>query len=391
MSKLLLKMFVKDYENIKDFQVRQKYGFLSSIVGIIVNILLFSLKCIAGLITGAISIFADAFNNLSDAGSSIVNLIGFKIALSPPDEEHPFGHGRAEYIAGLMISFIITIMGFELGKNSFERIFSSESINFDIVPTVILLASVLTKLWLFFFNKKLGCLINSVSMKATATDSLSDVIATLAVLFGMLFYVFTGISIDGYIGLLVAGFILFSGVKTAKESLSPLLGQIPDDELVKDIEQTVCGYNEVLGLHDLIIHNYGVGVSMITLHAEIPASMDFLEAHELIDIIEDDLKIKYNCSATIHMDPVVTDDEEANCIKAEIKRIAKEISPALSIHDFRMTRGIHQCNLIFDVVVPFKFEYSEKRLREEFETRIRQTDEKFCLVINFDRKLTNLD
>lgn len=391
MTKLLLKLFVKDYTNTADPAVRQKYGFLSSIVGIVMNILLFAGKCLAGVFTGAISIIADAFNNLSDAGSSIVTLVGFKISMAPADEEHPFGHGRAEYIAGLIISFIIMIMGVELGKTSFEKIFSPEEVTFSVISVIILFASVLVKLWLCLFNKKLGKMVNSVTMKATATDSLSDVIATSAVILGIFFTLFTKINIDGYVGILVAAFIIFSGFKTAKDSISPLLGQMPDDGLVRDIEKTVCDYHDVIGVHDLIVHNYGVGVRMISLHAEVPASIDFIAAHELIDVIEDDLKIKYKCNATIHMDPVVVDDEETNMLREAVKRIATEIDPALSTHDLRMTKGIYQSNLIFDVVVPFKFRLNEHELRDEFEKRLRLIDDKYCVVVNIDKKLSNLD
>lgn len=386
-----LRLFVKDYNNTNDSVVRKRYGLLSSVVGIVVNIILFAGKAFAGAITGSISVIADAINNLSDAGSSIVTLIGFKISSAPADAEHPFGHGRAEYVSGLVIAFIIMLMGFELGKSSIEKIFSPEEIVFDTLSVVILGCSILFKLWLCYFNRSLGSKINSVPMKASAIDSLSDVIATSAVIAGMIFFTATGINIDGYIGVVVAAFILYSGFKTAKESLSPLLGQMPDEERSREIVDTVCGYSNIIGVHDLLIHNYGVGINMISLHAEVPADMDFSEAHELIDVIEDDLKIKYNCLATIHMDPVCTNDPETNKIKEQVREIVEEIGPELSIHDFRKTNGVYQENLIFDIVLPWKYKYSEAEIKDMISKRVKEINGKYFTVINIDRKMNKLD
>lgn len=391
MTKLLAKLFIKNYTQTDDKDVRKRYGFLSGIVGIVMNILLFSGKILAGVFTCSISVIADAFNNLSDAGSSIITLIGFKIASAPPDKEHPFGHGRAEYLAGLIVSFIICFMGFELAKSSIEKIITPEEISFDVFSLVMLVASILVKLWLCLFNRKLGSMIDSVSMKATAMDSLSDVITTTAVILGIVFFACTGINIDGYVGVLVAAFIIYTGIKTAKESLSPLLGQMPDKQLCREIADTVCGYKDIVGVHDLIIHNYGVGVSMISLHAEVPDSMNFTAAHELIDIIEDDLKIKYSCIATIHMDPVSVDDEETNTIRGKVKLIVKAIDSSLSIHDFRLTKGEVHSNLIFDVVAPYNFRLNDVQLRESICQGIKAIDSKYFVVINVDHELAELD
>ena len=391
MTKLLAKIFIKDYTQTDDKDVRKRYGFFSGIVGIIMNILLFAGKILAGVFTRSISVIADAFNNLSDAGSSIITLIGFKIAAAPPDREHPFGHGRAEYLAGLIVSFIICFMGFELAKSSIDKIITPEEITFDIFSLVILVASILIKLWLCLFNRKLGSMVNSVSMKATAMDSLSDVVATTAVILGIVFFICTGINIDGYIGVLVAAFIIYTGIKTAKESLSPLLGQMPDKQLCREISDTVCGYKDIVGVHDLIIHNYGVGVSMISLHAEVPDSMNFTQAHELIDIIEDDLKIKYSCNATIHMDPVSMNDEETNTLREKVKLVVKEIDASLSIHDFRLTKGEIHSNLIFDVVAPYKFRLNDAQLKERICQDIKEIDSKYFVVINVDHELAELD
>ncbi len=272
MTKFLIRLFIgktADYSS----DTRKKYGFLSGITGIILNLLVFTGKLIAGILSGAVSVVADALNNLSDAGSSIVNMVGFKIAMTPPDREHPFGHGRAEYVAGLIISFIITLMGVELAKSSVDKIIVPEAPDISVLTFVILFASVLVKLWMFFFNRKLGSEINSVSLKATASDSISDVTATVAVILGMAASVIFDVNIDGWAGLLVSVFIVVSGLKTAKESLSPLMGQMPEKELVEDIKSTVNSYEGIIGMHDLIVHNYGVGISFISFHAEVASSM----------------------------------------------------------------------------------------------------------------------
>ena len=385
MTKLLIKLFVKDHENIKDPDVRTRYGYLGSVTGIVLNVLLFAGKFIAGLLSGAISVTADAFNNLSDAGSSIMSLVGFKMAAQPADEEHPFGHGRMEYVSGLVISFVILLMGFELAQSSVTKIFNPADITFSWLTLGILITSVLVKLWMSIFNHHIGKKINSTSMKATAVDSLSDCISTSAVIVAMLVFRFAGVNIDSYIGLAVALFILYSGVNTFRESLTPLLGTRPDKEFVDEITATVENYPDIVGTHDMIVHDYGVGNLIISMHAEVPMEMDFNAAHELIDMIEEQLKKKYKCLVTIHMDPVAVNDEKAMAIRAQVSEIVKKIDERMSIHDFRMTDGIDRDNLIFDVVVPFGLKMTDAEVRENVSVAVSALDPHYFCVINIDK------
>lgn len=385
MTRLLIRLFVKDSSNVKDPAVRTRYGYLGAITGIILNVLLFTGKFIAGIISGAISVTADAFNNLSDAGSSIMSLVGFKMAAQPADEEHPFGHGRMEYVSGLVISFVILLMGFELAQSSVVKIFNPEDITFSWLTLGILIASVLVKLWMGLFNFKLGKMINSTSMKATAVDSISDCISTSAVIAAMLVFYFAGVNIDSYIGLAVALFILYSGVNTFRESLTPLLGTRPDKELVEEITATVENYPDIVGTHDMIVHDYGVGNLIISMHAEVPMEMDFNAAHELIDMIEEQLKKKYKCLVTIHMDPVAVNDEKTMTAKAMVSQIVREIDSRMSIHDFRMTEGRDRENLIFDVVVPFGLKMTDAQVRETICTKVSEVDKTYFCVINVDK------
>ena len=385
MTKLLIKLFIKDSENVKDPAVRTRYGYLGSITGIVLNVLLFAGKFIAGLVSGAISVTADAFNNLSDAGSSVMSLVGFKIAAQPADEEHPFGHGRMEYVSGLVISFVILLMGFELAKSSVAKIITPEDIKFSWLTLGILITSVLVKLWMALFNHSLGKKINSTSMRATAVDSLSDCISTSAVIVAMLVFYFADVNIDSYIGLAVALFILYSGVNTFRDSLTPLLGTKPEKEFVDEITATVEKYPDIVGTHDMIVHDYGVGNLIISMHAEVPMEMDFNAAHELIDMIEDQLKKKYNCLVTIHMDPVAVNDQKTMAIKAQVTKIVKSIDSRMSIHDFRMTDGKDRDNLIFDVVVPFGLKMTDAEVREAISEKVCKLDKAFFCVINVDK------
>lgn len=385
MTQLLINLFIKDADNIKDPDVRTKYGYLGSVTGILLNVVLFAGKLIAGVISGAISVTADAFNNLSDAGSSIMSLVGFKMAAQPADEEHPFGHGRMEYVSGLVISFVILLMGFELAKSSVVKIISPDKIKFSWLTLWILVASVLVKLWMGLFNHKLGKRINSTSMKATAVDSISDCISTSAVIIAMLVFYFAQLNIDSYIGLAVALFIIYSGINTFKESLTPLLGTKPEKEFVDEINAKVQSYANIVGTHDLIVHDYGVGNLIISMHAEVPMEMDFSAAHELIDSIEDDLKHSYKCLVTIHMDPVAVGDEKTTAIKSQVSDIVKSIDSRMSIHDFRMTGGKERENLIFDVVVPFGTKMTDAQVREQISSKVVQIDPAYCCVINIDK------
>lgn len=385
MTKLLVRLFVKDSENVKDPAVRTRYGYLGSVTGIVLNVLLFAGKFIAGLISGAISVTADAFNNLSDAGSSIMSLVGFRMAAQPADEEHPFGHGRMEYVSGLVISFLILLMGFELAKESVGKMITPKDIKFSWLTLWILAASVLVKLWMGLFNHTLGKKINSTSMKATAADSISDCISTSAVIVAMLVLYFAKVNIDSYIGLAVALFILYSGVNTFRESLTPLLGTRPEKEFVEEITATVEKHPDIVGTHDMIVHDYGVGNLIISMHAEVPMEMDFNAAHELIDMIEDELKRKYKCLVTIHMDPVAVNDEKAMAIKAQVSEIVKKIDERMSIHDFRMTDGKDRDNLIFDVVVPFGLKMTDAEVRENVCVSVSALDPRYFCVINIDK------
>jgi len=386
MTKLLIRLFVRDSNNIKDAAVRVRYGYLGSVTGIVLNILLFAGKLIAGIISGAISVTADAFNNLSDAGSSIVSLVGFKMAAQPADEEHPFGHGRMEYVSGLIISFLILLMGFELAHESVLKMISPKDIRFSWLTLCILIASVLVKLWMGLFNLTLGKRINSTSMKATAADSISDCISTSAVIVAMLVFYFAGVNIDSIIGLLVALFILYNGVKTFRESLTPLLGTKPDKEFVDEITAAVEKYPDIVGTHDMIVHDYGVGNLIISMHAEVPMQMEFNAAHELIDMIEDELKKKYNCLVTIHMDPVAVNDERVMAVKAQVSEVVRNIDSRMSIHDFRMTDGRDRVNLIFDLVVPFGLGMTDAQVRENVSARVSALDKAYCCVISIDRE-----
>lgn len=387
MTNLLIKLFVKDSKNTSDPAVRKRYGYLGAFTGIVLNILLFLGKLIAGILSGGISVIADAFNNLSDAGSSIMTFVGFKMAGMPADSEHPYGHGRMEYVSGIIISFIIMMMGFELGKSSVEKIFSHEKSEFSILAVSVLGASLLVKLWMALFNTKLGRKIDSATMKAAAADSLSDCISTSVVIICMFIQLFSGFELDSYAGIIVALFILYTGFNTFKESLTPLLGAKPKKELVEEIENTVMNYDGIVGVHDLMVHDYGVGRMVISLHAEISSKTDIMLAHELIDLIEDDLREKYRCSVTIHMDPVVVDDQKADEVKKVVLDIIKNIDSSLTIHDFRITDGVSRINVIFDLVTPFGFRYKDGELALMIKNAIAEKDGRLNAVITVERSM----
>lgn len=391
MTNLLLKAFVKNYEDVKNPKVREAYGAFSGIVGIICNLILFALKFFAGVITSSVSISADAFNNLSDAGSSVITLVGFKMAGKPADTDHPFGHGRIEYIAGLAVSAVIIVMAVELFKDSVDKIIHPQPMDFRIITVVILVGSILVKMWMAFFNTQLGKRIDSAAMKATATDSLSDCIATGVVLISLFVTFFTGFNIDGFAGVIVALFVFMAGIEAAKETLYPLLGQPPEKEFVEEIEKLVMEDEHIIGIHDLIVHDYGPGRVFASLHAEVPYSMDMLEAHDIIDIAEKRVSDKMNCGISIHMDPVVNDDEEVNELKRMVLKIVKNIDKTLSIHDFRTTKGPYLTNLIFDVVVPFKFKYSDEEIKKMISQQISEKKERCYAVITVERSYTKID
>ncbi len=385
MTDFLVRHFVRDYQQVQDPAVRERYGVLSGGVGIFLNLLLSLGKFFAGVVTGSIAVTADAFNNLSDAGSSVVTLVGFKLAGQKADDGHPFGHGRIEYLAGLLVSLLILMVGVELGKTSIEKIVQPEEVAFSILSVGILVCSILIKLWMSLFNRKLGKRIHSAAMQATATDSLSDVVATSAVLAGTLIGHFAHVSIDGWIGVVVAVFILRAGWGAAKDTLNPLLGTAPDPELVKAIQQLVLSHEQVVGMHDLVIHDYGPGRRMCSFHAEVPEGDDIMEAHDAIDHIEREIQEKFGIETTAHMDPIATGDSEVARLREQMSELVREIDPDMSIHDFRLTRGPRHSNLIFDVVVPHRCRLSDEEIRRRITEAAEQVVPGCYVVLQLDR------
>ena len=384
MISLLAKWLIPNYDNTSDGVVRRAYGQLCGFVGIGLNILLFAGKFFAGTLSGSIAVTADAFNNLSDAGSSVVTLLGFRLAGRKPDPEHPFGHGRMEYLSGLVVSALILLMGVELAKSSFQKILHPEEVEFSVVALLILLASIAVKLYMSVYNRRIGKKINSSAMVATGIDSLSDTISTAAVLVAMLVGKFTGLMIDGWVGMLVALFILYSACRAAIETVNPLLGQAPEEEFVQRIGELVLAHEEVCGIHDLVVHDYGPGRVMISLHAEVPASGDILELHDLIDSIEMELREQLDCEAVIHMDPVVTDDALTTDLRMKTAALVREVDERATIHDFRMVVGPTHTNLIFDVAVPFGGEKTNHQIEEEIKTRVRQMEGTYFAVVRVE-------
>ena len=387
MITFLASLFIKDSKNYKEPSVRQAYGVLSGAVGIGLNILLFFGKWLAGTISGSIAIIADAFNNLSDAGSSIITLIGFRLSGLEPDPEHPFGHGRMEYISGLLVSVAILVMGLELIWSSIGKLRSPEPIESSALVFGILIASILVKLYMFFYNHSLSKKIESAAMKATSVDSLSDTVATTLVLIATLISKYTGLLLDGWFGILVGLFILYTGGSTLKETIDLLLGQPPKQEFIDEVKEIVLGHSMVHGVHDLIVHDYGPGRVMISLHAEVDVNGDIQDIHEQIDHIEHELQEKLHCSATIHMDPIVTDDKEVLAMKAKVEEMVHFLDESFSMHDFRMVRGSTRTNLIFDVEVPRKTSYTDNEIVNWLKERIHELPgSKYFAVIQIDHE-----
>lgn len=365
MTNLLVRLFIKDSENVNNTIVRRSYGVLAGIVGIICNIILFIAKLTTGIVTGAISITADAVNNLSDAASSIITLVGFKMAGKSADREHPYGHGRIEYITGLMISLVIILVGVELFRSSIENIFSPEDTDFSIASIIVLGFSILLKLWMSMFNRKLSKKLNSSALHATSIDSLSDCIATSAVIFGIVIGMLTGINLDAYIGMLVACFVMTAGFKSAAESLNPLIGEAPDSEFVAEIEKTVLSDSRVLGLHDVLVHSYGATHVVASLHAELPADIDLMTAHNIIDEIEDKIHTKFGCEITIHADPIETDKEITAPLYTDVLEAVKSIDNSFSIEHFRITQGYDRSYVLFNLVAPQEIEITSANQARE--------------------------
>lgn len=385
MTAFLVRHFIPNSSNTDDPAVRERYGVLSGIVGIVLNLLLFGGKFAVGLLTGAISATADAFNNLSDAASSIVTLIGFRLAGQKPDEDHPFGHGRIEYLAGLIVSLLILLVGVELLKSSVKTILSPSDVEFSALSAAVLAASVLIKLWMGRFNRILSRRIHSPAMAATATDSLSDAAATSVVLLGLLVGHFFSLHIDGWLGLLVALFILKAGFCSAKDTLDPLLGQPADPELVAGIERTILNHPQILGIHDLILHDYGPGRRMMSVHAEIAADSDLMEAHDIIDHVERELSSTYRLEAVIHMDPIAQNDPATLALYDRVLTLVTAIHPAITIHDFRVTPGPLLTNLIFDAVVPYEVKMSDDAVRDAIAEQVKTLGETYYAVVDIDR------
>jgi len=384
MIALLARIFIKTDDNTTPAEKRQAYGTLCSTVGIVLNLLLSAGKFLAGTLSGSIAITADAANNLSDAGSSVVTLLGFRLGGQKADKDHPFGHGRFEYLSGLVVAMLIVLMGFELAKSSVDKIRHPQPVEADWLTVVILCVSIAVKLYMFFYNRSYGKRFDSAAMEATATDSLSDCAATATVLAATLAAQFADLQIDGWCGILVAALIFWSGLKAGKETLDPLLGTPPAPEYVERIRDLVMSHEEVIGIHDLVVHDYGPNRCMISLHAEVSSTGDVLEIHDAIDNIEKELQETLGCVAVIHMDPVVTDDGITEETRRKVAMLVHCIDEEISIHDFRLVPGPTHTNLIFDAVVPFKFRLSDEEVRRKIDAAVRALDENYCTVINVE-------
>lgn len=385
MITLLARLFIRDRDKVADAGVRRAYGMLCSLTGIGLNILLFLGKYLAGRLSGSIAMTADAFNNLSDAGSSVITLLGFRMAAKKPDPGHPFGHGRIEYLSGVAVSLIIIVVGVQLGLESINKIISPEPVDAGLVPMLVLVASICVKGYMFAYNRGIGRKINSPGMSATAVDSLSDCIATGVVLISMLLARFADVNADGWGGAAVAVFIIFSGFRAAKETLSPLLGNPPDPQLVKDITDIVMSHPEVLNVHDLIVHDYGPGRVMVSLHAEVPGDGDIYALHDAIDTAEYELQEKLGCSAVIHLDPVSPDGTKTAHMRDELADAAKAVDPRLSIHDFRIVDGPTHTNVIFDAVLPNDSPVTEDEAKAQLETIVHGLWENSHPKVHIDR------
>ncbi|MDR2023437.1 MAG: cation diffusion facilitator family transporter [Hungatella sp.] len=382
MTDFLVRTFVREYKNTEDTQVRTQYGLMASIVGICCNVLLFGAKLFVGMLVGSISVMADAFNNLSDAASSVVGFVGVKMAGKPADEDHPFGHGRVEYIAAFIVAFLVIQVGFSFLKTSIGKIIHPEEMTFKAVSVVILLLSVCVKLWMALFNNTLGKRIQSAVMKATAADSLGDVITTSATILSILVYGIWGLNIDGIIGIVVSVIVMWAGVKIAKDTLTPLIGEPIDPKLYGEITEFVESYDGIIGSHDLIVHNYGPSRSMASIHAEVPNDVDIEVSHEIIDTIEREAVRRFGIFLVIHMDPVETKDSRVMEFGNMLKQVLEEIDSRISFHDFRMIEGKSQINLIFDLVVPREYDREKKDwLKEEVTKKVTEIDKRCCLII----------
>ncbi len=388
MTQFIIRKFIPDAENVKDAQVRERYGIVSGIVGLLCNLFLFAVKLCIGLATASISVAADAVNNLSDGLSSLISVIGFKLAGKAPDSKHPFGYGRTEYLAGLAVAFLIGLVGIEFAKSSIERILHPSPILFSPVLLVILALSMLVKLWMGAFNRELGHRIDSPVLLAAMQDSINDVVTTTVVLVGMAASRFTDIPIDGYVGLIVAAFILWSGIGIARDTLNPLIGQAADPDIAQNIESIVLEFDGIIGVHDLIVHNYGAGKSLASLHAEVPDTANFVAIHEVVDEAEKEVWKRTGVFLVIHMDPISVNDARVDHLRTLADAVITRVDSRLTMHDFRVVDGDRQINLIFDVVAPFEYQ-GEKRttLLRDIRKGLRARDKRFNAVITVDHQM----
>ncbi len=385
MTKLLVKIFVGSNFEPDDPKIRGKYGTLTSVVGIVLNFLLFVFKFIFGSISGSVAISADAINNLSDAGSSLISLISFRISSKPADREHPFGHARIEYIASMAVGVIVLLIGFDLLKEAFGKIFEPVAMSKSVYVIVVLVLSILAKLWLGIFYRKIGTTIDSEILRAASADSFSDVLSTSATLVSALVWIAFDLNIDAYVGLVVSVFIMIAGLKILNENKNIILGTAPDPDTVEIIRKKALEDGRILGIHDLMVHSYGAGTTIASFHAEVDGKGDFFEVHDLIDNIEKQLLTEYNITCTIHMDPIVTDDERINTLRQSVSEIVGEISPTLRIHDFRCVAGPTHTNLIFDLELPFEEKRDAGEICSLIREKIKELDETYFAVINVDR------
>lgn len=388
MFDFIMKAFVPGYGKKDEPQIREKSGRVAGAVGIVTNLVLFVIKLVAGFVSGSVAVMADAVNNLTDSGSSIVMLVGFKLAGKPADEKHPFGHARIEYLSGVIVSFIVLFLGLELGKTSIEKIISPEPADFSVMALAILGVSILIKLWQCFFYRSVGKTIHSDTVFATSSDSRNDVIATSVVLLGAVITKLTDLNLDGFLGLVVAVFIVVSGVKLIMETGNPLLGMAPDEELVKTIYEKILSYEGIFGIHDLTVHNYGEGKCFASVHCEVPAERDILVSHDIIDNIERDFQRDLGIHLVIHLDPIVTEDERTNKLREQVRKLLHVVYPEASLHDFRVVWGVTHSNVVFDVAVPFSLKESDQQIKDRIDQAVKTLDPDYRTVLTIDREGT---
>ena len=388
MFDFIMKAFVPGYGKKDEPQIREKSGRVAGAVGIVTNLVLFVIKLVAGFVSGSVAVMADAVNNLTDSGSSIVMLVGFKLAGKPADEKHPFGHARIEYLSGVIVSFIVLFLGLELGKTSIEKIISPKPADFSVMALAILGVSILIKLWQCFFYRSVGKTIHSDTVFATSSDSRNDVIATSVVLLGAVITKLADLNLDGFLGLAVAVFIVVSGVKLIMETGNPLLGMAPDEELVKTIYEKILSYEGIFGIHDLTVHNYGEGKCFASVHCEVPAERDILVSHDIIDNIERDFQRDLGIHLVIHLDPIVTEDERTNKLREQVRKLLHVVYPEASLHDFRVVWGVTHSNVVFDVAVPFSLKERDQQIKDRIDQAVKTLDPDYRTVLTIDREGT---